>query len=80
MQNIAFTGKGKVYFEEQQQQQLEKGIRLLVGASAFLVFFNGCRVDDIRLQPIRNKVLFFHVSCDDTFIECCVLVACWESV
>ncbi|KXI22386.1 hypothetical protein AS132_14955 [Photobacterium sanguinicancri] len=59
MQNIAFTGKGKVYFEEQQQQQLEKGIRLLVGASAFLVFLMAVELMTSDYSLYVTKFYFF---------------------
>lgn len=59
MQNIAFTGKGKVYFEEQQQQQLEKGIRLLVGASVFLVFLMAVELMTSDYSLYVTKFYFF---------------------
>lgn len=59
MQDIAFTGKGKVYFDEQQQQQLEKGIRLLVGASSLLIFLMAVDLMTSDYSPYSTKLHFF---------------------
>ncbi|OZS41662.1 GGDEF domain-containing protein [Photobacterium sanguinicancri] len=59
MQDIAFTGKGKLYFEEQQQQQLEKGVRLLVGASVFLIFLMAVDLMTSEHSLYITKLYFF---------------------